>query len=129
MKAYVARRSYGGNGDDSNWSRDCDNHCYRRKEAIQSAHFYAEQGFSMRIVQVSLDGFVVLLFCLFAMPVKLRGQDTEWNRSINAGEAAMADHKYADAEVAYREALALAEKRWKKDARISASLLKLAEAC
>jgi len=57
------------------------------------------------------------------------GQNSDWNRLIDTGDAAMAKHQYSEAERIYRDALNMAEKHWKKDARISASLIKLAEAC
>jgi tetratricopeptide (TPR) repeat protein len=65
----------------------------------------------------------IVLFSLCSLPA----QDTDWDRSINAGDTAMAQQHYAEAETSYRGALAIAEKRWKKDARISTALLKLAE--
>ena len=68
-------------------------------------------------------------FCAFLLVTTFSGQDTDWDRSIGAGDSATAKQHYAEAETAYREALAIAEKRWKKDARISASLGKLAESC
>src|SRR5215475_14320071 len=80
----------------------------------------------MRIVQSS--SAVLVVFCFFLVGV-LRGQDGEWDLSIDAGDGAMAKQHYDEAEIAYRQALAVAEKRWKKDARISASLLKVAESC
>jgi tetratricopeptide (TPR) repeat protein len=70
-----------------------------------------------------------LIFCAFFLLDTVRGQDADWDRVINAGDKAMANHQYADAESSYRNAVAVAEKRWKKDARISVSLFKLAEAC
>lgn len=81
----------------------------------------------MWIAQFRPAGYLV--FCFFLFPSVLLGQDTEWNRSMDAGDAAMAKQHYPEAEIAYREALAFAEKRWKKDARISASLFELAESC
>jgi tetratricopeptide (TPR) repeat protein len=81
----------------------------------------------MRIVQLGCVGLV--LFCAFFLTETLGGQDTDWDRSINAGDSSMAKRQYAEAETSYREALAIAEKRWKRDARISTSLWKLAESC
>lgn len=57
------------------------------------------------------------------------GQNSDWNQLIDTGDAAMAKHQYSEAERIYHDAVNMAEKHWKKDARISASLLKLAEAC
>ena len=57
-------------------------------------------------------GFLTLL----ALPEMLHGQDNDWHRSIDAGDPAVAKKQYAEAEAAYREALALAEKRWKANA-------------
>ena len=57
------------------------------------------------------------------------GQDADWNRSISVGDEAMSKHQYSEAETAYREGLKVAEQHWKKDPRVSASLIKLAESC
>jgi tetratricopeptide (TPR) repeat protein len=81
----------------------------------------------MRTAQHFLVGLIVL--SSLALPHSVRGQDGEWNRSIAAGDSAMAKQQYPEAEATYREGLALAETRWKRDARISASLLKVAQAC
>lgn len=81
----------------------------------------------MRVCHGGCIGLAI--FCVFSLAGLLCGQDTDWDRSINAGDAAMANQHYGEAETSYREALAAAEKRWKKDARISVSLFKLAEAC
>jgi len=78
----------------------------------------------MRIAPTGLVGF-----CVFLLLGVLGGQDTDWDRSIDTGDTAMGKQHYAEAETAYREALAIAEKRWKKDARISGSLLKVAQSC
>jgi len=67
--------------------------------------------------------------CAFLLVGTFRGQDTDWERSQDAGDAAMAGHDFGRAESSYREALAAAEKRLKKDARISALLWKLAGSC
>jgi len=56
-------------------------------------------------------------------------QQDDWNRLISSGDDAMSKHQYAAAEGSYREALKVAEQHWKKDARISPSLIKLAESC
>jgi tetratricopeptide (TPR) repeat protein len=89
--------------------------------------FSEGKGLPMRVVRTSSAGLIV--FCFFSLVGALRGQDADWNRSIDAGDAAMAKQHYTEAESAYRHALAFAEKRWKKDARISASLFKVAESC
>jgi tetratricopeptide (TPR) repeat protein len=73
--------------------------------------------------------FGLVGYCFFLLLGALHGQDAEWHRSIDAGDAAMAKQHYTDAETAYRAALAVAEKRWKKDARVSVTLLKVAESC
>src|SRR5262249_28130600 len=56
-------------------------------------------------------------------------QDQEWSRSIDSGDGAMSKRQYAEAEADYRQALGVAEKHWKRDARVSAALIKLAESC
>lgn len=89
--------------------------------------FSEGKGLPMRVVRTNSAGLIV--FCFFLLLGALRGQDADWNRSTDAGDAAMAKQHYAEAETAYREALAFAEKRWNKDARISASLFKLAASC
>jgi len=71
----------------------------------------------------------LLLFSLFSIHVALGAQESAWDRSIDNGDVAMAKQHYAEAETAYRQAVTIAEKRWKKDARISASLFKVAESC
>jgi tetratricopeptide (TPR) repeat protein len=81
----------------------------------------------MRIARPTLAG--VIVFCFVLLVGSLCGQDTEWDRSIQSGDAAMAKQHFAEAEAAYRGALALAEQQWQKDARISRSMLKLAESC
>jgi tetratricopeptide (TPR) repeat protein len=81
----------------------------------------------VRLAQSLFAGLV--LFSLLGLAGKLCGQDEPWNRLIDAGDQAMAKQQYAQAEASYREALASAEKRWKKDARISTSLFKLAASC
>src|SRR4051812_8236154 len=81
----------------------------------------------MRIFRPSLAGLIT--FCFFLLPGGLRGQDAESDRSIAVGDAAMAKQHYAEAETAYRDALALAEERWQKDYQISGSLLKLSQSC
>jgi Flp pilus assembly protein TadD len=81
----------------------------------------------MRIGRLSSVASFVL--CVFFLLGTLRGQDADLDRSINAGDKAMANQQFADAESSYREAVAIAEKRWKKDARIAVSLWKLAQSC
>jgi tetratricopeptide (TPR) repeat protein len=90
--------------------------------------FSLDQDSSMRIAR-EFSGAGLLFFCFFLLLGTVCGQDAEWDRSIEPGDAAMAKQHYAEAETAYREALAFAEKRWKKDARLSAALFKLAESC
>jgi tetratricopeptide (TPR) repeat protein len=65
-----------------------------------------------------------LLLCCLAF-----GQDADWERLITAGDTAMSKRQYSEAENSYREALKFAEQHWKKDARISGALLKLAQSC
>jgi tetratricopeptide (TPR) repeat protein len=48
---------------------------------------------------------------------------------IADGDADMAKQQYVQAEESYRHALEFAENHWKKDARISSTLIKLAESC
>jgi hypothetical protein len=81
----------------------------------------------MKTVPLGSVGFV--MFCALFLPGTLGGQDPDFDRPISSGDTAMAKQQYAEAETSYRAALAIAEKRWKKDARISVSLLKLAESC
>jgi tetratricopeptide (TPR) repeat protein len=76
-----------------------------------------------------LNSIARVVFCAFLLGGTFHGQDTDWERSQDAGDAAMASRDYARAETSYREALASAEKRLKKDARISALLWKLAGSC
>jgi tetratricopeptide (TPR) repeat protein len=69
-------------------------------------------------------GCVLLMSATFAF-----GQDTDWDHHIADGDAAMAKKQYPQAEESYRQALSFAESHWKKDARISGALIKLAESC
>ena len=69
------------------------------------------------------------LVASFSFGTMAFGQQADWSRLTNTGDAAMASHQYSDAESAYRAALDIAEKSWKGDARISDSLVKLAESC
>lgn len=55
--------------------------------------------------------------------------DDTWTKLIAAGDEAMSKQLYAEAEKSYRDALQLAESRWKKDFRIAGSMIKLAESC
>jgi tetratricopeptide (TPR) repeat protein len=57
------------------------------------------------------------------------GQDDDWERLMTAGNEAMSKRQYPEAESSYREALKNAEQHWKKDARVSGALIKLAESC
>ncbi len=76
-----------------------------------------------------LNSVVLVTFGVVLLLGSVHGEDTDWDRAMDSGNVAMARQHYAEAETSYREALAIAEKRWKKDARIAAPLLKLAEAC
>ena len=66
---------------------------------------------------------------LFACSPFLSGQQTEWDRFIAEGDSASSRKQYAEAEQAYRHALQYATIHLKKDARLSVSSIKLAEAC
>jgi TolA-binding protein len=55
------------------------------------------------------------------------GQESDWDRFIADGDAAVAKKQFPQAEQSYRLALKFAEWHWKKDARISGALIKLAE--
>jgi hypothetical protein len=57
------------------------------------------------------------------------GQASDWDRLIADGDAAMVKKQYPQAEESYRQALQFAESHWKKDARVSGALIKLAESC
>lgn len=74
------------------------------------------------IVCLLIANLLLLVTAAFA-------QDADWSRLHSAGNAAMAKHQYSEAESFYREALNIAEKHWKRDARISTSLIRLAESC
>ena len=68
--------------------------------------------------------------CLLLISVTLVfGQASDWDRLTADGDAAMAKKQYPQAEESYRQALKFAESHWKKDARISGALIKLAESC
>lgn len=82
-------------------------------------------GQDSRILQKLLIG----MFLILAAHALCLAQDAEWDRYMDAGGKAITEHRNSDAEQAYRQAWELAEKNWKHDARISAALLKLAEAC
>jgi tetratricopeptide (TPR) repeat protein len=73
---------------------------------------------------LSAVGCALLMSTAFAL-----GQDTDWDHLIADGDAAMAKKQYPQAEQAYRQALNFAESHWKKDARVSGALIKLAESC
>jgi tetratricopeptide (TPR) repeat protein len=66
---------------------------------------------------------------LLIAPTSVLGQNTDWDHFIVDGDAAMAQKQYPQAEESYRRALKFAESHWKKDARISGVLIKLAESC
>jgi tetratricopeptide (TPR) repeat protein len=70
---------------------------------------------------------VLAIVGLLLRPAAVLGQDAEWERLVSAGDEAMAQHQYSAADHSYQQALTLAEKHWKKDARISAAYFKLAE--
>ncbi len=68
--------------------------------------------------------------CLLAVAATFAvGQASDWDRLIADGDAAVAKKQYPQAEESYRQALKFAESHWKKDARISGALIKLAESC
>jgi tetratricopeptide (TPR) repeat protein len=69
-------------------------------------------------------GCLLLMSTAFAL-----GQDTDWDRHIAEGDAAVVKKQYPQAEESYWQALNFAESHWKKDARISGALIKLAESC
>jgi tetratricopeptide (TPR) repeat protein len=73
---------------------------------------------------LSAVGCALLMSTAFAL-----GQETDWDHFIADGDAAMAKKQYPQAEQAYRQALNFAESHWKKDARVSGALIKLAESC
>lgn len=68
----------------------------------------------------------ILLICLTA-----GAQEGDWDAAIAAGKTAMDKHQYAEAEDYFRKALAAAGhfQHGEKDARFSATLLFLAQAC
>jgi tetratricopeptide (TPR) repeat protein len=71
----------------------------------------------------------VFLCLLLLGAIPASGQEAAWGRLISAGDKAMASQQYSRAESSYRAALTFAEKKWKKDARVSGTLIKLAESC
>jgi Tetratricopeptide repeat len=73
-----------------------------------------------------LHTILIAISLLLVEPVAF-GQNADWSRLIATGDEAMNKHQYAQAEASYREALKIAEQHWKKDARLSGSLIKLAE--
>lgn len=77
-----------------------------------------------KLALLSAVGCALLMSTSFAL-----GQDTDWDRLIADGDAAAAKKQYPQAEEAYRQALSFAESHWKKDARVSGALIKLAESC
>jgi len=72
---------------------------------------------------------VVFSALLLMQSLFLFAQDSDWDHLMDAGEAAANQKQFAQAETSYRQAVSYAESHWKKDARISASLIKLAEVC
>jgi tetratricopeptide (TPR) repeat protein len=72
---------------------------------------------------------LLIVGCLLTAPTSVHAQNSDWDRFIAAGDAAMAQKQYSQAEEAYLQALKFAESHWKKDARISGALIKLAESC
>jgi tetratricopeptide (TPR) repeat protein len=73
-------------------------------------------------------GILRTVAILFLASCGALSQEKEWNDQINAGDQAMKQHRYADAEKAYAQALPLAQKLGSRDVRISGTLLFLAEA-
>lgn len=69
----------------------------------------------------------IVLAGLLLQGIPSSGQDAEWEHLIGAGDEAMARHQYSEADGSYGKALTFAEQHWKRDARISAALFKLAE--
>jgi len=72
---------------------------------------------------------VLLSYLLISSAAFALDQEADWTRLIADGDADMANQRYVQAEGAYRHALEFAENHWKKDARISSTLIKLAESC
>jgi len=72
-----------------------------------------------------------VISCLVLMSTPfVHGQDTDWDRLISDGDAAVAKKQYPQAEEAYRQALKFSESHLNKDARTSGvALIKLAESC
>jgi tetratricopeptide (TPR) repeat protein len=70
-----------------------------------------------------------LVGCLLLMSSALVAAQDVWNRSMSAGDAAVTNKQYSQAEESYRQALKFAEAHLKKDARLSTTLVKLAESC
>jgi tetratricopeptide (TPR) repeat protein len=79
---------------------------------------------SSRVVLSTVIGCLLLMSATFVV-----GQGGDWDRFISAGDAATAKKQYQQAEESYRQALTFAESHWKKDARISGTIIKLAESC
>jgi tetratricopeptide (TPR) repeat protein len=76
------------------------------------------------------DVLPLIAGCLLLMSTTLvLGQGTDWDRYMADGDAAMVKKQYPQAEEAYRHALNFGESNWKKDARVSTALIKLAESC
>lgn len=71
----------------------------------------------------------LVLACVGGLGQDSKDHDRDWNSHMDAGKAAMEKRQYADAEQEFRDALSVAERHGKKDARYSGSLLSLAQAC
>lgn len=56
-------------------------------------------------------------------------QNDPWQASIQAGNNALAQRQFADADRAFREAMRISERFKEKDPRIAIGLIRLAEAC
>ena len=74
--------------------------------------------------RTSVSLLILIFICLSAL-----GQNSAWDVPIQAGKDAMAKKQYVEAEKAFRDSLAVAEKFGEKDARFAGSLLYLAQAC
>jgi tetratricopeptide (TPR) repeat protein len=77
-----------------------------------------------RAVSLPIVGCLLLMSAALAV-----GQESGWDRFVADGDAAMAKKQYPQAEESYRQALKFAESHWKRDARISGTIIKLADSC